>query len=106
MQPKRNKNGDVLTRYVIRDIKNKEWDDRYSQSPAYKMVQDLKSPAGTSYGKRIIFQVALTEEWIDEYKKENNGSYNCVVCLDIGATPDRKFCKCDLGRSASKAFSD
>lgn len=106
MPVKRNSKNEVLTRYVVRDIKNKEWDERYSLGSGYHIVQDLKSPSGTSYGKRIIFQVPLTEEWMEEYKKENFGRYICDVCLDVGATPGGHFCYCELGRQASKAFSD
>lgn len=109
MHPVINKNGDVLTRYVIEDIKNTAWDKYYSQIPAYKLVCVLRSDEGRVYGRRMIYRVALFQEWLKE-KEDSGEGYKCLRCKDTGLTmedlTDRDYCTCDLGKSAKKAFSN
>ena len=102
MKTLENKQGEIRTRYQIRDVKSGQWDSYFAQMNAYKMVLDLKSSAGRSYGKRIIFSVALTQEWLDEQNKKHEG-LKCILCNDTGSNHG-KFCTCSLGSIARLHF--
>jgi len=98
----KNEKGEVKNRYIIKDIKNREWDSFYSLIHAYKFVSNLED--GTKrYGKKIIFAVALTEEWAKEQEDRMIG-FKCLFCGDTGAKATGAFCSCDLGRAAYKYF--
>jgi len=106
MTPVYNEKNEVRTRYVIKEVKNKEWENWYKHIPTYKLVKDLKTMTGQVYGKMIIFRVPLFKEWQEDYLAEN-GSYKCLNCEDTGIDKiTGKFCKCDLGRLAYKHFSE
>lgn len=104
MHAKTNQNNEVLIRFEVKDIKNSQWSSLYSQMYAYRFVTDLKD-GSNSYGKRIIFKVALTEEWMKERIDVGMG-FQCLNCKDTGLDENRDFCYCSLGQAAKRYFGN
>jgi len=102
-----NEKGEVKTRIEIKHVKPIEFDEFYSQNPfAYKMIKVLKNTTGErDVGFTLAFRVVLTQEWLEEYKEQNNETYKCYDCRDTGKI-ENKYCTCELGRIGKKYFSE
>ena len=98
-----NKNNEILTRYVLKAVSNREWGSLYSQIPAYRLVGSAEKD-GTVYGKKVIFRAPLTGEWLKEQEDSGMGA-RCSHCRDTGVKNDHaEFCHCEIGQTARKYF--